>query len=216
MFKDRVEAGKILAKRLKELGSFENSIILALPRGGVQVAYEVAKRLNLPLDVIIVRKLGAPLDKEFAIGSLVEGDPEHVILNEDVIDRLKIDKEYIDEVITKERNELYRRKELYRGTKNILSKLKDKKVILIDDGIATGYTIKAAITAIHKQNPNSIIVATPVAPNEVIEELNRLVNQVVVLKTPNPFWSVGIHYEHFNQTSDTQVLKLLNQLNEKI
>ncbi|WOE68897.1 phosphoribosyltransferase [Hydrogenimonas thermophila] len=211
MFKDRVDAGKKLAEKLKELEPFENSIILALPRGGVPVAYEVAKRLNIPLDVIIVRKLGAPLNKEFAIGSLVEGNPERVILNEDVIRKLGIEKKYLDEVINKERNELHRREELYRKSQNILSTIKNKKVILIDDGVATGYTIKAALTAIREQEPSSIIVALPVAPLDALRELDRLADQVIILETPEPFWAVGAHYEYFNQTSDTEVVKLLNQ-----
>jgi len=211
MFKDRAEAGKKLAEKLKELEPFENSIILALPRGGVPVAYEVAKRLNIPLDVIIVRKLGAPLNEEFAIGSLVESNPERVILNEDAIYKLGIEKKYIDEVVSKERNELHRQKELYRGSQNVLSNLKDKRVILIDDGVATGYTIKAALTAIREQEPASIIVAVPVAPFDTLRELNRLADSVILLETPEPFWSVGAHYEQFNQTSDTEVVKLLNQ-----
>ena len=211
MFKDRVEAGKILAEKLKELEPFENTIILALPRGGVPIAYEVAKRLKIPLDVIIVRKLGAPLNEEFAIGSLVEGNPERVILNEDAIYKLRIEKEYIDEVVSKERNELHRREELYRGSQNVLSNLKDKRVILIDDGVATGYTIKAALTAIREQEPSSIVVAVPVAPFDTLKELNHLADNVIVLETPDPFWSVGAHYEQFNQTSDTEVVKLLNQ-----
>jgi len=211
MFKDRVDAGKKLAEKLKELEPFENSIILALPRGGVPVAYEVAKRLNIPLDVIIVRKLGAPLNEEFAIGSLVEGNPERVILNEDVIRKLGIKKKYLDEVINKERNELHRREELYRKSQNILSTIKNKKVILIDDGVATGYTIKAALTAIREQEPSSIIVALPVAPLDALRELYRLADYVIILETPEPFWAVGAHYEYFNQTSDTEVVKLLNQ-----
>ncbi|SFP46167.1 phosphoribosyltransferase [Hydrogenimonas thermophila] len=211
MFKDRVDAGKKLAEKLKELEPFENSIILALPRGGVPVAYEVAKILNIPLDVIIVRKLGAPLNEEFAIGSLVEGNPERVILNEDVIRKLGIEKKYLDEVINKERNELHRREELYRKSQNILSTIKNKKVILIDDGVATGYTIKAALTAIREQEPSSIIVALPVAPLDALRELDRLADQVIILETPEPFWAVGAHYKYFNQTSDTEVVKLLNQ-----
>ena len=211
MFKDRVDAGKKLAEKLKELAPFENSIILALPRGGVPVAYEVAKRLNIPLDVIIVRKLGAPLNEEFAIGSLVEGNPERVILNENVIRKHGIEKKYLDKVINKEQNELHRREELYRKSQNILSTIKNKKVILIDDGVATGYTIKAALTAIREQEPSSIIVALPVAPLDALRELDRLADQVIILETPEPFWAVGAHYEYFNQTSDTEVVELLNQ-----
>ena len=214
MFKDRVEAGKILADRLEAMGPFENPVILALPRGGVPVAYEVAKRLHAPLDVIIVRKLGAPFNEEFAIGALVEGEPERVVLNEEAVYRLGVGKEYLDQVVAKEREELHRRQQRYRARQNPLENLEGKTVILIDDGIATGYTMKAALAAIREQNPASIIVAVPVAPPDTLPEIKRLSDQVVVLETPEPFWAVGAHYERFDQTSDEEVLELLKRAKE--
>ncbi len=214
MFKDRFEAGEALADRLEAMGPFENPIVLALPRGGVPVAYRVAKRLHAPLDVIIVRKLGAPFNEEFAIGALVEGEPERVVLNEEAIRRLSVGKEYLDYVVAKERDELHRRQQLYRGTQNPLENLKGKSVILIDDGIATGYTMKAALMAIREQNPSEIVVAVPVAPPDTLPEIERLADRVVVIDMPEPFWAVGAHYERFDQTSDEEVLELLQKAKE--
>ncbi len=212
MFKDRVEAGEKLAEAVERLGPFENPIVLALPRGGVPIGYRVAKRIGAPLDVIIVRKLGAPFNEEFAIGALVEGTPERVVLNEEAVYRLGIDRDYLDRVVAKERDELHRRQTLYRGEANPLEKLEGKTVILVDDGIATGYTMKAALAAIREQKPARIVVAVPVAPADVIPEMRRLADEVVVLQVPEPFWAVGAHYERFDQTSDEEVIELLNEM----
>lgn len=211
MLKDRYEAGEILADRVESLGPFIKPIVLALPRGGVPVAFRIAKRLNAPLDVIIVRKLGAPFNEEFAIGALVEGEPERVLFNEEALYRLGVGKEYLDKVVKKERNELHRRQKLYRGEESALKGLSGKTVILVDDGIATGYTMKAAIAAIKEQNPSKIIVAVPVAPPDSVEEMERLADKVVVIETPELFWAVGAHYEKFDQTPDEEVIELLKQ-----
>ncbi|WP_353662515.1 phosphoribosyltransferase [Hydrogenimonas sp. SS33] len=211
MFKDRVEAGERLADAVEALGPFDDPIVLALPRGGVPVGYEVAKRIGAPLDVIIVRKLGAPFNPEFAIGALVEGEPERVVLNEEAVYRLGVGKAYLDQVIAKEREEMHRRQARYRGEANPLENLEGKTVILVDDGIATGYTMKAALAAIREQRPRRIIVAVPVAPLDVLPEMKRLADEVVVLETPEPFWAVGAHYERFDQTSDEEVIELLQK-----
>ncbi|WP_457595841.1 phosphoribosyltransferase [Hydrogenimonas sp.] len=211
MFKDRIEAGKRLADTLASLGPFENPIVLALPRGGVPVAQKIAQRLGAPLDVIIVRKLGAPFNDEFAIGALVEGNPERVVLNEEAIYRLGVDRAYLDRVVAKEREELHRRQRLYRGQENPLENLAGKTVILVDDGVATGYTMKAALAAIREQHPARIVVAVPVAPRDILPELRRLADEVVVLELPEPFWAVGAHYERFDQTSDEEVIEALNR-----
>ncbi len=215
MLKDRYEAGEILADKLEKLGPLQNPIVLALPRGGVPVAHRIAKRLKAPLDVIIVRKLGAPFNEEFAIGALVEGEPERVILNEEAVRRLGIDKEYLDHIVEKERIELHRRQKMYRGKENPLGYLADKTVILVDDGIATGYTMKAALSAIREQNPAQIIVAVPVAPPDTLKEMERIADKVVVIETPEPFWAVGAHYEKFDQTADEEVVKLLEEARKK-
>ncbi|WP_457595141.1 phosphoribosyltransferase [Hydrogenimonas sp.] len=214
MFKDRFEAGERLAERLEKMGPFEKPIVLALPRGGVPVAYRVAKRLHAPLDVIIVRKLGAPFNEEFAIGALVEGEPERIVLNEEAVYRLGVGKEYLDRVVAKEREELHRRQKMYRGEENPIEHLSGRTVILIDDGIATGYTMKAALAAIREQHPAQIVVAVPVAPPDTLSEMERLADKVVVLETPEPFWAVGAHYERFDQTSDEEVIDLLKKSKE--
>ncbi|WP_456401788.1 phosphoribosyltransferase [Hydrogenimonas sp.] len=214
MFKDRFEAGERLAERLEKMGPFEKPIVLALPRGGVPVAYRVAKRLHAPLDVIIVRKLGAPFNEEFAIGALVEGEPERIVLNEEAVYRLGVGKEYLDRVVAKEREELHRRQKMYRGEENPIEHLSGRTVILIDDGIATGYTMKAALAAIREQHPAQIVVAVPVAPPDTLGEMERLADKVVVLETPEPFWAVGAHYERFDQTSDEEVIDLLKKSKE--
>ncbi|WP_457592813.1 phosphoribosyltransferase [Hydrogenimonas sp.] len=215
MLKDRFEAGEILADKLEKSAPFENPIVLALPRGGVPVAARIAKRIGAPLDVIIVRKLGAPFNEEFAIGALVEGDPERVVLNEEALYRLGVGKEYLDSVVAKEREELHRRQKMYRAKESALDNLTGKTVILVDDGIATGYTMKAALAAIREQNPAKIIVAVPVAPADTIEEIRRLADEVIVIETPEPFWAVGAHYQKFDQTSDDEVIELLKEAEAK-
>ncbi len=215
MLKDRFEAGEILADMLEKSGPFKNPIVLALPRGGVPVAARIAKRIDAPLDVIIVRKLGAPFNEEFAIGALVEGEPERIVLNEEALYRLGVGKEYLDRVVAKEREELHRRQKMYRKSESALGDLADKTVILVDDGIATGYTMKAALAAIREQNPAKIVVAVPVAPPDTLEEIERLADEVVVIETPDPFWAVGAHYEKFDQTSDDEVIELLKEAESK-
>ncbi len=215
MLKDRYEAGEILAERLKRRGPFKDPVVLALPRGGVPVAERIASRIGAPLDVIIVRKLGAPFNEEFAIGALVEGDPERILLNEDALYRMGIDKEYLDSVVAKEREELHRRQKIYRNSESPPDNLAGKTVILVDDGIATGYTMKAALAAIREQNPSRIVVAVPISPKDTIEEIKRLADEVLVVETPDPFWAVGAHYEKFDQTSDDEVIKLLNLAKNK-
>ncbi len=215
MLKDRYEAGEILAERLKQRGPFKDPVVLALPRGGVPVAERIASRIGAPLDVIIVRKLGAPFNEEFAIGALVEGDPERILLNEDALYRMGIDKEYLDSVVAKEREELHRRQKIYRNSESPPDNLAGKTVILVDDGIATGYTMKAALAAIREQNPSRIVVAVPISPKDTIEEIKRLADEVLVVETPDPFWAVGAHYEKFDQTSDDEVIKLLNLAKNK-
>ncbi len=214
MLKDRFEAGEILADKIEKMAPFDNPVVLALPRGGVPVAFRIAKRLDAPLDVIIVRKLGAPFNEEFAIGALVEGEPERVVLNEEAVYRLGVSKDYLDSVIEKEREELHRRQKMYRMSENPLGNLAGKTVILVDDGIATGYTMKAALAAIREQSPAKIIVAVPVAPADTLEEMERLADKVVVIETPEPFWAVGAHYEKFDQTSDEEVIELLKEAKE--
>lgn len=207
-FIDRSQAGVILAKYLKDFANKLNVIILALPRGGVPVAYEVAKALMVPLDVFIVRKLGLPGHEELAMGAIASGGT--VFFNEPLMTQLNLDRLALQTVIEKEREELERREHLYRGN-NPFPNLKEKIIILVDDGIATGSTIKAAIEALRHHQPKSIIIAVPVAAYSTCKEITPLVEQIVCPLEPTNFYAVGLWYENFSQTSDNEVIELLKK-----
>lgn len=204
---NRQEAGKVLAQ---ELIAYKNKpvLILALPRGGVPIAYEIAKQLQAPLDVFIVRKLGVPGHEEFAMGAMAVG--EVILLNEGIIKQLNISNQEVQQVISKEKNELARRQKAYRDDLAFPS-LVDNTVILVDDGIATGATISAAIQALKKLNPKEIIVAVPVAEKSILKQISTLVDKVVCPHCPEIFHAVGNWYEHFDQTSDEEVCSLLKK-----
>ncbi len=191
LFKNRSEAGMLLADALKGYAG-PDTIVLALPRGGVVVGYEVAKALRAPLDVIITRKIGAPGIPEYAIGAVAENG--EVLLN--------------DEEIKHQKSEIERRKILYRGGRQLPS-LKGRRVILVDDGIATGFTVKTSIRAVRAEKPREIVLAVPVAPDDVIDELAATVDAVVCLATPQPFIAVGAWYQRFEQTTDDEVKSIL-------
>lgn len=205
-FINRTEAGKLLAKKLTAYFKYPDAIVLALPRGGVPVAYEVSQALQLPLDVFLVRKLGMPGQEELAIGAIAMGGVR--VLNDSIIRSFAIDQATIDDIAAEQEQELERRNELYRHgqTAPILTQ---RTVILIDDGIATGATMKAAIKAIRHQHPAKLIVATPVMPADTYVEFKQLVDELICLEIPEPFYSVGMHYEEFPQTSDAEVCTLL-------
>lgn len=205
---NRQEAGKILARELTNYANQDNVIVLALPRGGVPVAYEVASKLHAPLDVFIVRKLGAPGHSELAMGAIAMGNVE--IFNEDIIRELSISKEAIQFVIAEEREELKRREKKYRGNLAFPS-IKDKIVILVDDGIATGATMRAAILSIRQLNPATIVVAVPVADKQMCEKLQPLVDKLICPRRPIHFYAVGAWYEDFSQTEDNEVYALLQK-----
>ena len=207
-FSDRSEAGIILAKYLKDYIGNPNVIILALPRGGVPVAFEIATALAVPLDVIIVRKLGLPGYEELAMGAIASGGT--VFFNEALLNQLNLNRLSIQNVVEKEREELLRREQLYRGNRPFPN-LKEKIVILVDDGIATGSTMMAAIEAIRNHKPKSIIIAVPVAAYSTCEELAPLVERIVCPLKPIDFYAVGLWYENFPQTSDDEVIELLNK-----
>lgn len=204
---NRQVAGNILAHELKEYANRSDVIILALPRGGVPVAYEIAKTLNAPLDVYIVRKLGVPQQEELAFGAMaMDGS---IVYNEEVLKEIPLPKPAIEAVINTEKQELDRRIKGYRGNRPPLQ-LTNKTVILVDDGIATGATMKAAVQAIRQQNPASIIVAVPVAALSSCNEMAELADKVVCPLMPEFFYAVGAWYEDFSQTSDEEVINLLN------
>ncbi|MFM5983148.1 MAG: phosphoribosyltransferase [Sphaerospermopsis kisseleviana] len=206
-FRNRKEAGKMLAQNLTAYANEENLLVLALPRGGVPVAFEVAKALNAPLDVCIVRKLGVPGHKELAMGAIASGGIG--VLNSDVINTLGIDKEAIQAVAAEELQELQRRDRTYRGDALPLN-VENKTVILIDDGIATGSTMRAAIGILQQQQPQKIVVAIPVAPASTYKELQSEVDEIVCLQIPEILSAIGLWYEDFAQTTDEEVKEILD------
>ncbi len=208
-FKDRAEAGQQLAKQLMQYQDDSNAIVLALPRGGVPVAYEVAKVLHLPLDVFLVRKLGVPFQKELAMGAIASGGT--MFFNDDILSELNISQNDIDAVIAKETAELSRRENLYRSD-HVFPDVSGKTIVLVDDGIATGATIHAAIVALKKMSPKKIIAAVPVAPLSTVNEMTALVDEFVCLNPATNFYGVGGFYEDFAQTTDDQVQSLLLKL----
>ncbi len=207
-YPNRQAAGKILAHALQAYANRPNVIVLALPRGGVPVAFEVAKSLNVPLDIFIVRKLGVPGHEELAMGALAMGGT--IVFNDDVIKSLSISKQAIDHVIQEETKELQRRELNYRGQKPFPT-LREKTIILIDDGIATGATLRAAIKALYQQKPASIVVAVPVAERTTSKKIASLVNKLVCPLITDDFYAVGQYYDDFSQTTDEEVRVLLNQ-----
>lgn len=205
-FFDRHEAGRVLAEQLKPYSKSSNAIVLALPRGGVPVAYEIAKALSIPLDVFIVRKLGVPGHEELAMGAIATGGM--IVFNEEIVRDLHISKPAIDQVIQSEQQELQRRELSYRGNRPFPT-LQNKTIILVDDGIATGATMRAAIKALHQQNPSKMIMAVPVAAFETCVEMEKLVDKIICPLKPHQFYAVGAWYENFPQTSDEEVFELL-------
>lgn len=203
-FESRAEAGRQLAEALQEYGGRPDVLILALPRGGVPVAYEVAQRLGNELDVLIVRKLGCPHQEELAMGAIASGGIR--VLN----DAFEIPPEVLEEVTQAETLELERRESAYRGTRP-LPEISGRTVILADDGLATGATMRAAVAAVRKQSPKRILVAVPVAPRETVRELQRITDGVVCLMIPRVFVGVGQFYRDFAQTSDDVVRELLQR-----
>ncbi|MEA5508775.1 phosphoribosyltransferase [Crocosphaera sp. UHCC 0190] len=205
-FHDRPEAGQQLATRLTEFKNRKDVLVLALPRGGVPVAFEIAKKLNLPLDVCLVRKLGVPDRRELAMGAIASGGVR--IINYNVVNWLNLSPSIIEKVTQEEKLELARRELVYRGDKPWPT-ITHQTIILVDDGIATGSTIKAAIAILKQQHPQKIIVAVPVAPPSVCRQLELEVAQVVCLEKPDNLNSISLWYDDFSQTSDQEVCNLL-------
>lgn len=210
LLRDRVEAGKQLVQALKT-GS-ENAIVLAVPRGGVVVGYEVARALGVPLDVIVTKKIGAPDNPELAIGAVAEDGT--FILDDDLVERLGVPKEYVKQEVERQRQEIQRRLLRYRGDIPYPN-LKNREVIVVDDGVATGSTLKAALRLLRNKGAKKVIVAVPVGPPDTIRELEKLADRVVCLQTPEPFYAIGQFYKDFAQTSDEEVTELLRLSREK-
>lgn len=205
-FKDRRFAGQVLAKELAAYTNHPDVLVLGLPRGGVPVAFEIAKALNAPLDVLVVRKLGVPDQEELAMGAIASGGVR--IVNEYIISLVKISDEVIAKVAVQEERELERRERLYRSNRP-LPNLQGRTVILVDDGLATGATMWAAVVAVRKQQPAQIVIAVPVGAPETCHELETKVDKIVCILTPSHFQSVGVWYENFPQTTDEEVCDLL-------
>jgi len=209
LFKDRVDAGKRLATLLKPYAKRPDVIALALPRGGVPVAAEIAHAIEAPLDVLVVRKLGVPGSEETAMGAIASGGFR--FLNQDLIEHLKIPPNVIETVAQHEQQELVRREAAYRDGYPPLD-LRDRTVILVDDGLATGATVRVAIAAIKEHHPKEFIVAVPVASEAVCEWVGKEVDHIICAETPRPFYAVGLWYKEFSQTSDEEVQTLLRKV----
>lgn len=207
-FKNRAQAGKLLAAKLGRYSGRGDTVVLALPRGGVPVAFEIAQALRAPLDVFMVRKLGLPGQEELAMGAIATGGVR--VLNRDVVGYLAIPQAIIDSVAIQEQRELDRRERHYRGNRPALD-VRGRTVILVDDGLATGATMFAAIAALKKVEPNQIIVAVPVAPPSTVDLMEKEVTELVTVMEPEPFDGVGRWYEDFSQTTDQEVSTLLDR-----
>lgn len=205
-FHDRREAGRQLAADLVGYAGRSDVRVLALPRGGVPVAFEVARALDAPLDVFVVRKLGMPGHEEYAMGAIASGDV--VMINEQVVRASGVSRAAIERVLADERRELARREELYRGSRPALD-VEGNIVILVDDGLATGASMVVALEALKRERPARVVVAVPVASRDVCQALRSKADEVVCSLTPEPFYAVGLWYEDFSQTSDEEVHELL-------
>jgi putative phosphoribosyl transferase len=206
-FVDRRAAGRALAQVLA-LKNLANPVVLALPRGGVPVAVEIASALKAPLDIVLVRKIGVPFQRELAVAAVVDGAEPEVVINKDVAELAGITSEYIDAQVKLELEEIDRRRKAYLQGRARIS-LEDRTAILVDDGIATGASVRAALKALRRKAPKALILAVPVAPLETIEILKKEVDEVVCLRTPEPFFAIGMHYVNFHQMSDDDVVCLL-------
>ncbi|HYE36320.1 phosphoribosyltransferase [Methylocaldum sp.] len=206
LFENRTDAGRRLAQALGAYAGRSDLIVLALPRGGVPVAYEVARTLNAPLDLLIVRKLGTPGNEELAMGAIASGGVS--VLNREVVSGYRISDATIEAATAKERRELERRERLYRGDRPYPN-LENRCIIVVDDGIATGATMRAGLAALRQRNPARTVVAVPLAPVETVAHLRTEADDVVCLTTPMPFFAVGQGYRDFPQTSDDEVRELL-------
>ena len=208
IYRDRRDAGQRLARELAHYRKDE-PVVLALPRGGVVVAGEIADALDAPLDLILVRKIGVPYQPELAMGALVDGRRPHIIRNDDIIAYSGISEEDFDQVCKAELSEIDRRGKLYladRSRANVTGRV----VIVVDDGIATGATTRAALEAIREQRPKWLVLAVPVAPTSTLDELSGLPDEIVCLQSHEPFYAIGLYYDDFRQVSDREVIDILS------
>jgi len=207
IFQDRQDAGKQLARALLRFKA-SDPIVLALPRGGVPVAFEIARALEAPLDLVLVRKIGAPDQPELALGAVVDGEKTEIVVNEDVLEELALSESFVRERAAREIEEIERRRRLYlRGRDRV--PVAGKTALVVDDGIATGATMRAALRAVRRRQPSRLVLAVPVAPAETVESLRSEVDEVVCLSTPSFFGAIGYFYHDFRQVDDDEVRRLL-------
>ena len=207
IFANRVEAGRLLVKKLLE-NDLQDPVVLALPRGGVPIGLEVAQAIGAPLDLLLVRKIGVPFQPELALGAVVDGDNPQIVINEDVRRLARVSDEEIEAIKTRELKEIDRRRQRYLQGRAAVS-VAGKTAIVVDDGIATGATVRAALKALRQREPHKLILAVPVAPLDTIGKLRDEVDEIVCLETPEPFYAIGLHYVDFEQLRDEQVISLL-------
>ena len=208
-FADRTEAGRRLAEQLQRFKD-QHPVVLALPRGGVPVAYEVAKALEAPLDLVLVRKIGAPFQPELAIGAVVDGERPELVINRDVVDEYRIAESYLESERRRQLEEIERRRQLYLAGRPRVP-VRDRTAIVIDDGIATGATMEAALLATRRAGPKRLVLAAPVAPPDTIERLRPEVDEVICLIVPAFLGAIGSFYRDFRQLGDDEVVELLQQ-----
>lgn len=209
IFADRRDAGRKLARALEKY-SADAPVVLALPRGGVPVAFEVAKALHAPLDLLFVRKIGAPGHPELGVGALVDGATPHLVVNEEIADQLDLPPDWIEREAVHELREIERRRGLYQRSGEPLS-VKGRTVLVVDDGIATGGTVRAVLEALSHSGAAKVVLAVPVAPPDSLRRLAPYAAEIVALATPEPFYAVGLYYQDFTQTEDEEVVRLLEE-----
>ena len=214
MFSNRRSAGRQLAARLQQLRE-EKPVVLALPRGGVPVGFEIAEGLDAPLDIVLVRKIGVPWLPELALGAVVDGADPQVIINDILAAELAIDQNYITSETARQLEEIERRRKVYFGDRPPVP-LAGRTVIVVDDGIATGSTVRTALRAIGRAGAGKIVLAVPVAPRDALEELRKEVDEIICLSTPSPFLAVGAHYAKFGQLADADVISLLEKRHRRM
>jgi predicted phosphoribosyltransferase len=207
-FDDRFDAGSFLARQLRHHSGNPNVVVLALPRGGVPVAFEIARAIDAPLDIFVVRKLGAPGYEELAMGAIATGGVR--VFNEEVIQHLGVSQSWIDATIREQEEELRRREEAYRGDRPP-AELQNRTVILVDDGLATGASMRAAVRALRQREPFAITVAVPIGSRDTCDQFRSEVEEVICGRTPEPFHAVGAWYRDFTQTTDDEVRELLDR-----
>ena len=208
-FENRQDAGRKLGRKLSER-EFDNPLVLALPRGGVPVAYEVAEALGAQMDLLFVKKIGAPGWPEYGIGAVVDGASPQIVLTEEIVRQIRPSPDYIEAETRRQLKEIGRRRSAYLGDRQPIDP-KDRTVIIVDDGIATGGTVKAALKGVRKNKPRKIILAVPVAPPSALEDLRDECDEIICLATPSPFGAVGSFYRNFDQTSDSEVISLMSR-----